>query len=76
MDIKTFKEITDGLFRKLLALIIIIGGGSYLWIKAPHGEVKAYVFGVISVAVGFYFNTSQGSSDKTKQIEKLTNGKG
>lgn len=71
MEMNTFKELTDGLFRKILALILVVGGGWYLWIAAPKGEVKAYVFSLISVAVGFYFGTSQGSSDKAKQLKEI-----
>lgn len=60
-------------FRKLLALILIIGGGAFLWIKADSAQVVAYVFGLISTAVGYFFNTTQSSQDKTKQIQELTN---
>jgi hypothetical protein len=59
-------------FRKLLALIIILGGGAYLWIEADSDQVIAYVFGIMSVAIGYFFNTSQSSQDKTKQISDLT----
>ena len=76
MDIDQIKDLTDGIFRKFLALIIVIGGGWYLWEKAPEGEVRVYVVSLISVAVGFYFGTSQGSSDKGKQIERLTENGG
>lgn len=65
------KALSDGLFRKLLALIIILGGGAFLWNKADPAQVKAYVYGMISVAIGFYFNTSQSSQDKTKQIQDM-----
>jgi len=74
MDLATIKDLTDGIFRKFLALIIVVGGGFYLWEKAPAGEVRVYVVSLISVAVGFYFGTSQGSSEKSKQIEKITEG--
>jgi hypothetical protein len=60
-------------FRKLLALILILGGGAFLWIKADSAQVVAYVFGLISTAVGYFFNTTQSSQDKTKQIQDLTN---
>jgi hypothetical protein len=59
-------------FRKLLALIIILGGGAYLWTKADPAQVIAYVFGIMSVAIGYFFNTTQSSQDKTKQISDLT----
>lgn len=59
-------------FRKLLALIVILGGGAFLWLKAPAAQVVAYVFGLISTAVGYFFNTTQSSQDKTKMIDELT----
>lgn len=59
-------------FRKLLALIVILGGGAFLWLKAPAAQVVAYVFGLISTAVGYFFNTTQSSQDKTKKIDELT----
>jgi hypothetical protein len=59
-------------FRKLLALIVILGGGAYLWRKAESAQVIAYVFGIMSTAIGYFFNTTQSSQDKTKQIQDLT----
>lgn len=58
-------------FRKLLALIIILGGGAYLWVEADPDQVIAYVFGIMSTAIGYFFNTTQSSQDKTKQITDL-----
>jgi len=83
MDINLIKELTDGLFRKLLGLLLIVGGGMFLWKAAfledsKHlGEVVGFVMGtVITLVLTFYFGTSQGSSDKSKQIEKLTENGG
>jgi len=59
-------------FRKLLALIVILGGGAFLWLKADASQVVAYVFGLISTAVGYFFNTTQSSQDKNKKIDELT----
>jgi len=82
MDIKTVKELTDGFYRKILGLIVIIGGGAFLWKAAfspgatEQKAVIGFIMGVgITTVFNFFFGTSQGSSDKTKQIEKLTNGK-
>jgi len=59
-------------FRKLLALIIILGGGAFLWLRADAAQVVAYVFGLISTAVGYFFNTTQSSQDKSQKIDELT----
>jgi len=59
-------------FRKLLALIIILGGGAYLWIEADSDQVIAYVFGIMSTAIGYFFSTTQSSQEKSKQITDLT----
>jgi len=59
-------------FRKFLALIIVLGGGAFLWLKADAAQVVAYVFGLISTAVGYFFNTTQSSQDKNKKIDELT----
>jgi len=83
MDINLIKELADGLFRKLLGLLLIVGGGMFLWKAAfledsKHlGEVVGFVMGTaITLVLNFYFGTSQGSSDKSKQIEKLTENGG
>jgi len=80
-NVDTFKTLTDGLFRKLLGLLLILGGGAFLWKAAflensKHlGEVVGFVMGTaITLVLNFYFGTSQGSSDKSEQIAKLTNG--
>ena len=82
MEISQIKELTDGLYRKILGLIVIIGGGAFLWkaaFDAGATEQKAvigFIMGVgITTVFNFFFGTSQGSADKTKQIAKLTNGK-
>jgi len=68
-----FAEIKDKAdFRKLLALIIILGGGAYLWTKADSAQVIAYVFGIMSTAIGYFFSTTQSSQEKSKQITDLT----
>lgn len=80
--VKAFKELTDGLYRKILGMIVIIGGGFFLW-QAAFGEgadqkkeVIGFIMGVgITTIFNFYFGTSQGSAEKAKQIEKALNGK-
>jgi len=68
-----FAEVKDRAdFRKLLALIIILGGGAYLWTKADSAQVIAYVFGIMSTAIGYFFSTTQSSQEKSKQITDLT----
>jgi len=79
MDTQTIKELTDGLFRKLLGLILIIGGGVFLWEAAFSGEGKytgeivGFIMGTaITTVIGFYYHTSQSSSEKGKQLTELT----
>ena len=68
-----FAEVKDRAdFRKLLALIIILGGGAYLWIEADADQVIAYVFGIMSTAIGYFFSTTQSSQEKSKQITEMT----
>lgn len=75
---ETIKELTDGLFRKLLGLLLVIGGGIFLW-KAAFlkdgkytGEIVGFVMGTaLTTVIGFYYHTSQGSTDKAKQLEKI-----
>lgn len=78
MDIEQIKELTDGLFRKLLGLVLVIGGGSFLWEAAFNsdgkytGEVLGFVMGTaLTTVIGFYYHTSQGSAEKSKQIEAI-----
>lgn len=80
-DRELLKQFTDGLFRKFLGLILIFGGGAFLWEVAfleggqYTGEIMGFVMGVaLTTVISFYFGTSQGSVDKSKQIDKLTNG--
>jgi len=81
VDINLVKDFTDGLFRKLLGLILVIGGGVFLWEAAfPAsgsgkftGEVVGFIMGTaLTTVIAFYYHTSQSSSEKSKQIEKLT----
>jgi len=72
--IEVFKTITDGLFRKIFAIIIVIGAGRFLFemAKADPGDAKlivGYVFGVITTVIAFYYGTSQSSQDKDKRLE-------
>jgi len=78
MDIKDIKELTDGLFRKLLGIILVIGGSFFLWEAAFEsdgkytGEVLGFVMGTaLTTVIGFYYHTSQGSAEKAKQIESI-----
>ncbi len=71
-----YKAITDGIFRKILALIIVIGAGNFLFnmAKLDVGDAKliiGYVFGVITTVIAFYYGTSQSSQDKEKKSEKV-----
>lgn len=70
--ITKYKAITDGLFRKIFAIIIVIGSGNFLFEMAEKdpGDAKlivGFVFGVITTIIAFYFGTSQSSQDKEKK---------
>lgn len=72
--LKIFKIVTDGLFRKVFALIIIAGSGNFLFemAKADPGDAKlivGFIFGVVTTIIAFYFGTSQSSQDKEKKIK-------
>ena len=72
--IKVFKAITDGLFRKVFAIIIVIGSGNFLFemASADKGDAKlivGFIFGVVTTIIAFYFGTSQSSQDKEKKTE-------
>jgi len=64
-------KLSDGLFIKILTLIIIIGGGWYLFKKANPDQILGYLFGVITTAVGYHYHTSKSSQDKQKQLAEL-----
>lgn len=77
-SVATIKELTDGIFRKLLGLILVVGGGIFLWKVAflkegkYTGEIVGFVMGTaLTTVIGFYFHTSQGSVDKAKQLDKV-----
>jgi len=79
--VKAIKELTDGLFRKLIALIMILFGGAFLWdmaLKTPEmaNIIVGFVIGtVFSTVLGFYFYTTESSKEKSKQIHDImTNG--
>ena len=79
---QTIKSVTDGLFRKILGLLLVVFGGWFLWKVAFlegskwTGEIVGFVMGTaLTTVIGFYFHTSQGSVDKSKQIDKALNGK-
>jgi len=72
--IDKYKAVTDGIFRKILALVIIVGAGMFLSdiAKADTGtEIKmaivGYAFGIITTVIAFYYGTSQSSQDKEKK---------
>ena len=76
--IDKYKAVTDGIFRKILALVIIIGAGSFLFDIAKADtdtEIKmaivGYAFGVITTVIAFYYGTSQSSQDKENKKEML-----
>ena len=71
-----YKAITDGLFRKLYALILTVGAGYFLWEAAFQKEEASQVMligvgfvtnAVITVLISFFFGTSQSSQDKEKK---------
>lgn len=77
-NVQVVKELTDGIFRKLLGLILVVGGGIFLWKTAfleegkYTGEIVGFVMGTaLTTVIGFYFHTSQGSVDKAKQLDKV-----
>ena len=71
-----FKVVTDGLFRKLLALVVIIFGSNFLFkiATAVEGETRMMIVGsvitLITTVFVFYFGTSQSSQDKDKRVDK------
>jgi len=71
-----FKIITDGLFRKLLAFVVIVFGSNFLFKIAimVKGETRMMIVGsvitLITTVFVFYFGTSQSSQDKDKRIDK------
>ena len=78
IEMPTFKELTDGLFRKILGMTLVVGGGCFLWKVAflPDsqwtGEIVGFVMGTaISIVLNFFFGTSQGSVDKSKQLTEI-----
>ena len=69
-----FKTVTDGLFRKIFAIIIIIGAGNFLFEMAAKdsGDAKlivGFIFGVITTIIAYYFGDSQASQDKEKKLK-------
>ena len=71
-NLKIFKAVTDGLFRKIFAIIIVVGSGNFLFemAKADTGDAKlivGFIFGVVTTVIAFYFGTSQSSQDKEKK---------
>jgi hypothetical protein len=73
-----FKAITDGLFRKVMAILIVYGAGDFLFtVATKEGStvqemVIGYVFGVITTIIVFYYGTSQSSQDKEQnRIDQL-----
>ena len=77
--IDLIKIVTDGLYRKVLALIIIVFGGNFLFsvADAVEGEIRmmivASLLTLVSSIIGFYFGTSQSSQDKEKKNGKDRN---
>ena len=78
MEMETFKQLTDGLYRKILGLVLVVGGGFFLWKVAFlegnkwTGEVLGFVMGTaITLVLNFYYGTSQGSVDKSKQLTEI-----
>jgi len=79
-NLAVFKAITDGLFRKLFALTIVLFGGNFLFDVAMKvkGETRMMIVGAVITLVTsiftFYFGTSQSSQDKDKKINAITEG--
>jgi len=72
--VELIKIVTDGLYRKILALIIIVFGGNFLFDVADvvKGEIRmmivASLLTLVASIIGFYFGTSQSSQDKDKKL--------
>lgn len=70
--ITKYKAVTDGLFRKIFAILIVVGSGNFLFDMAKEDPNDAkliigYIIGVISSIIVFYYGTSQSSQDKEKK---------
>lgn len=81
--ISAVKTLTDGIYRKLLGILLIVGGGAFLWKAAFSetgdsrflGEIIGFIMGTaITTVISFWFHTSESSREKSKQIEKIANG--
>jgi len=74
--VEIFKVITDGLFRKIMAILIVYGAGNFLFnVATQEGStvqemVIGYIFGVITTVLSYYYGTSQSSQDKEKRLEE------
>ena len=75
--IAKYKAVTDGLFRKIFAILIVVGSGNFLFGMAKENPSDAkliigYVIGVVSSVIVFYYGTSQSSQDKEKKWKLQT----
>lgn len=78
------KQLTDGIFRKSLAVVVLYYILNFLidiGIKAFEDEKTDILFmvmtlfiGIVNLLFAFFYATSQGSVDKSKQIDKVLNG--
>ena len=78
--LETFKGITDGLFRKVLAIVILYFVLQFLFsigIKSFDGKkwdillmILTALLNMSGILLGFYYATSQSSQDKDKRIDK------
>lgn len=57
----------------ILALVVVIGGGSTLT-TTSQADVRTAVVGLMTLVLGFYFGTSSSSRNKDTTIERLAGG--
>lgn len=78
------KQMTDGIFRKLLAIVVLYFVLDFLFetgTKAFDQQkwdillmILTAFLNLISALFGFYYASTQSSQDKDKRIDKIVNG--
>lgn len=59
----------------VLALIVVLGGGTLLW-TTDEADVRTAVVGLITLVLGFFFGSSRSSQSKDATISALSAAKG
>ena len=82
--LETFKGITDGLFRKILAVVVLYFVLDFLFsigMKSFEKDkwdillmILTALLNMSGVLLGFYYASSQSSQDKDKRIDNALNG--